>query len=90
MLQSATETGNGSASAMEQLLGQMTRLLEQTHVQQQLLQEQQKLAEEWQRQAEEQTAQLIEHLGERRANHDNDGGDDGPTETSCDGQEWSH
>ena len=56
---------------MEQLLGQMTQLLEQTQVQQQQLQGQQ-------RQAEEQTAQLIERLGEQRANYDNDGGERRP------------
>ena len=73
VLKSTIETGNGREdhSAMEQLLGQMTRLLEQTQVQQQQLQEQQRQAEEW-------TAQLIEHLGERRANYDNDGGERQP------------
>ena len=73
ILKPTIETCNGreNQSAMEQLPGQMTRLLEQTQVQQQQLQKQQ-------RQAEERTAQLIEHLGERRANYDKDGGERRP------------
>ena len=73
VLKSTIETGNGreDQSAMEQLLGQMTGLLEQMQVQQQQLQEQQRQAKEW-------MAQLIKHLGERRANYNNDRGEQRP------------